>query len=170
MAKGEDTLWNISFVLFHETQFNAYFITLSLISWHSYKICKKVSCTNHHKKKNAILPCLPCLHVVDIGWPVSHEKVIFTGECFFTDYFTWDKNGFVHYQIQVILINKQFENWCTLQDIQMFDRTSQSTRQFIDSYLLTIKKKSVIFSGSKQIPKRNTMLCPRKYVNIYKNT
>ena len=40
----------------------------------------------------------------------------------------------------------------------------------LDSYLLTIKKKSVIFSGSKQMQQRNTIIIPRKYVNIYKNT
>ena len=40
----------------------------------------------------------------------------------------------------------------------------------LDSYLLTIKKKSVIFSGSKQMPQRNTIIIPRKYVNVYKNT
>ena len=34
-------MWNISFRLFHETQFNVYFITFNLISWNSYKICKK---------------------------------------------------------------------------------------------------------------------------------
>ena len=36
------------------------------------------------------------------------------------------------------------QNWYTLQDIQIFDITSQSTGQLIDSYLLTIKKKSII--------------------------
>ena len=39
-SKGEDTLWNISFRLLMK-QFNVYFITFSLISWNSYKICKK---------------------------------------------------------------------------------------------------------------------------------
>ena len=33
-------------------------------------------------RKKAISPCLPHLHVVDIGWSVSHEKFIFTGDCF----------------------------------------------------------------------------------------
>ena len=53
---------------------------------------------------------------------------------------------FFFYRIQVILSNKKFPNWCTLQNIQIFHRTSQSTRQLIDSYLLTRKKKRVIFS------------------------
>ena len=151
-------LWNISFRPFHETQFNAYFITFNLISWNSYKICKKKTSTKHHKKENALSRCLPRLHVVDIGWPVSHGKVILTGDCFF-QYFTRDKNGFVHYRIQVISSNKYIQNWYTLQDIQIFDRTSQSTKQIIiDSYSLTIKRKSVIFSGSRQIPQRNTIL------------
>ena len=61
----------------------------------------------------------------------------------------------------MILSIKYIQNWYTLQDIQIFDRISQSTKQLIDSYLLTMKKKSVIFSGSKQIPQRNTFY-PRK--------
>ena len=77
---------------------------------------------------------------------------------FFTDYFTRDKNGFVHYRIQAFLSKKQFQNWCTLQNIQILDRTSQSTTHLIESYLLTIKKKNVVFSRSKQIPQSNTML------------
>ena len=32
---------NISFGLFHETQFNVHFITFNLISWNSYKIWKR---------------------------------------------------------------------------------------------------------------------------------
>ena len=48
-SKGEYTLWNISFRLFHETQFNSYFITYNWISWNSRKICKKKSITNYHK-------------------------------------------------------------------------------------------------------------------------
>ena len=46
-SKAEDTLWNISFRLFHETQFNAYFITHNWISWNSCKICKKESYLNY---------------------------------------------------------------------------------------------------------------------------
>ena len=98
---GEDTLWNISFRLFHKTQFNAYFITFKLISWNSYKICKKETSKNHHKKKChipmfATSPC--CGHWLT----VSHEKVILTGDCFF-HYFTRDKNAFVYDRIQGIL-------------------------------------------------------------------
>ena len=37
------------FELFHEAQFNVYFITFKLISWNSYKICKKE--TSAIKKK-----------------------------------------------------------------------------------------------------------------------
>ena len=51
LIKSECTLWNISFRLFHETQFNAYFITFNLISWNSYDICKKETSTNLHKQK-----------------------------------------------------------------------------------------------------------------------
>ena len=51
ITKGENTLWNISFRLFHETQFNVYFITFNLISWNSYEICKKEAFTNYHWKK-----------------------------------------------------------------------------------------------------------------------
>ena len=40
------------------------------------------------------------LHVVNIGWAVSHEKVILTRD-FLSDYFTRVKNGFVLQQIQV---------------------------------------------------------------------
>ena len=42
-CKGKDTLWNISFRLLHETQFNAYFITYNWISRNSCKICEKES-------------------------------------------------------------------------------------------------------------------------------
>ena len=42
ICKGEDTLWNISFRLIHETQFNVYFIKFNLISWNSCKICEDV--------------------------------------------------------------------------------------------------------------------------------
>ena len=38
MSKGEDTLWNISFRPFHETQFNVYFITLHYIWFHEIHI------------------------------------------------------------------------------------------------------------------------------------
>ena len=40
-AKDEDTLWNISFRLFHGTQFNVYFITWNLISWNHIKYLKR---------------------------------------------------------------------------------------------------------------------------------
>ena len=51
VALGEDTRWNISFRLFHETQFNVYFITFNLISWNSYKIYKKEASANYDRKK-----------------------------------------------------------------------------------------------------------------------
>ena len=44
-------MWNISFRLFHETQFNVYFITFNLISWNSYKIYKKEASTNYDREK-----------------------------------------------------------------------------------------------------------------------
>ena len=151
-SKEEDTLWNISVRLSHETQFNAYFIAFNLISWNSFKICKKRISTKHHKKK---MPYHDVCHV-SMLWTLF--DLFLTGDCFF-QYFTRDKNGFVHYRIQVISSNKYIQNWYTLQDIQIFDRTSQSTKQIIiDNYLLTIKKKSVIFSESRQIPQRNTIL------------
>ena len=150
---------------------NLTYISLHLIWFHEIRIkYVKRKPPQTIIRKNAISPCLPRLHVVDIGWPVSDVKVTLTGERFF-HYFTRDKDGFVQYRMQVILIIKYIQNWYTLQDIQIFDRASQSTNQFIDSYLLTIKKKSVIFSGSKQIPQRNTIIIiPGKYVNIHKNT
>ena len=158
LIKSECTLWNISFRLFHETQFNAYFITFNLISWNSYDICKRETSTNLHKQK---MP-YPYVCHVSLLWELvdlfSMKRLFSQETVFFTYYFNRDKNGCVHYRIQVILSNKKFPNWCTLQNIQTFYRTSQSTRQLIDSYLLTRKKKSVIFSGSKQIPQRNTML------------
>ena len=74
---------------------------------------------------------------MDISWPVSHRRL------FFFQYFTWDKTGFVHCRILVISSNKYIQNWYTLQDIQIFDRTFQSTKQIIiDSYSLTIKRKA----------------------------
>ena len=51
LSIGEDTLWNSSFRLFHEMQFNTYFMTFNLISWNSYKICKKKASTNYGRKK-----------------------------------------------------------------------------------------------------------------------
>ena len=40
-SKGEDTRWNISFRLFHETQFNAYFIIYDWISGNPCKYVKR---------------------------------------------------------------------------------------------------------------------------------
>ena len=115
-------------------------------------MCKKKTSTKHHKKK------MPHHDVCHVSMLWTLVDLFLTGDCFF-QYFTRDKNGFVHCRILVISSNKYIQNWYTLQDIQIFDRTSQSTKQIIiDSYSLTIKKKSVIFSGSRQIPQRNTIL------------
>ena len=107
VIKGEDTLWNISFRLLYETQFNSYVITFNLISWNSYEVCKKEISTNYYKKKNK-----PYLHVCHISmlWILVDlflMKRLFSQETvFFKDYFTRDKSGFVHYRIQVLLCNK----------------------------------------------------------------
>ena len=46
---GEDTLWNISFRLFYETQINVFFITFYLISWNWYETCKKEASANYRR-------------------------------------------------------------------------------------------------------------------------
>ena len=85
---------------------NLMYISLYLIWFHEIRIkYVKRKPPRTIIRKVAIFQCLPRLHVVNIGWPVSHEKVILTGDCFF-HYFTRDKNWFVHYRIQVILIIK----------------------------------------------------------------
>ena len=103
-SKGEDTLWNISFRLFHETKFNTYFITCNLITWILYKICKKKSSTNHHKKKYPIptfATCPCCGH-----WLTCFSLKGYSYRRLFFHYFTRDKNGFIHCRIQLILSNK----------------------------------------------------------------
>ena len=82
ISKGEDTLWNISFRCLIKR--NLMQITLHLILFH--EICITYVKRKPHEPsyaKNAISPCLPRLHVEGIGWPVSHEKVIFTEDYFF---------------------------------------------------------------------------------------
>ena len=79
----------------------------------------------------------------------------------FPDYFTRDKNGRNSF-------SKEFSCSCAMNKFRtglvLFAEYSiirQSTSRYgstIASYLLRIEKKSVIFSGSKQIPQRNTML------------
>ena len=56
---------------------NLTYISLHLIWFHEIRI-KYVK----RKPPRTISPCLPCLHVVAICWPVWH-KVIRTGNCFF---------------------------------------------------------------------------------------
>ena len=53
-TKGQDTLWNISVSLFHETQFNAYFFTFNLISWNSYITSKEETSTNYYHNEKWI--------------------------------------------------------------------------------------------------------------------
>ena len=93
-------------------EFNAYFITFNLISWNSYKICKKETSTNHPKKICHIpmfstSPC--CGH-----WLTCFSWKGYSRRRLFFDYFIRDKNRTI------------------------LDRTSQSTKQLIESYLLTI--------------------------------
>ena len=52
--------WNISFRLFHETQFSVYFITFNMISWNSYKICKKETSTIKKKWIQKRIKCSIC--------------------------------------------------------------------------------------------------------------
>ena len=89
-------------------------------------------------------------------------KRLFTQEtAFFPDCFTRDKNGRNSF-------SKEFSCSCAMNKFRtglvLFAEYSiirQSTSRYgstIASYLLRIEKKSVIFSGSKQIPQRNTML------------
>ena len=98
-SKAEDTLWNISFRLFHETQFNAYFITHNWISWNSCKICKKESYLNYHA---------------------------FFCRLF---YQRWEEKEFVLQGIELFFYSKWIQNWYSLQDTQLFDRTPQCTGQ-----------------------------------------
>ena len=98
-------------------------------------------------------------------------KRLFSQEtAFFPDYFTRDKNGKNSF-------SKEFSCSCAINKI----RTDTLCRVLsysgehlkipgnysVGSYLLRIEKKSVIFSKSKQIPQRNTML---SHVNLYQST
>ena len=76
LLKGEDSLWNISFRLFHETQFNAFFITFNLISWNSYNICKRETSTNHRKQK------MPYPHFATSPWS-GHWLTCFSWKSYF---------------------------------------------------------------------------------------
>ena len=95
-------------------------------------------------------------------------KRLFSQETgFFPDYFTRDKNGRNSFSkefscscgINKFRTGQNFE-FRTLQDmvLSIIRQSASKYRATIGSYLLRIEKKSVIFSGSKQIPQRNTML------------
>ena len=77
--KDEDTLWNISFRL-HQTQFNAYFTTFNLTSRNSYKICKKETSANIHKKK---MPYPHICHISMLWTFVFLMKRLFSQETVF---------------------------------------------------------------------------------------
>ena len=87
-------------------------------------------------------------------------KRLFSQEtAFFPDYFTRDKNRWNSF-------SKEFSCSCainkfrtsTICRILNYSQSTSRYRATIGSYLLKVEKKSVIFSGSKQIPQRNTML------------
>ena len=89
-------------------------------------------------------------------------KRLFSQETVFSPYyFTRDKDGFVLQRISYSrAINKVKTG--TLCRILNYSTEHLKYRITIDSYLLRIEKKSVIFSGSKQIPQRNTIVLSRK--------
>ena len=89
-------------------------------------------------------------------------KRLFSQEtAFFPDYFTRDKNGRNSF-------SKEFSCSCAINKYRtgtLCRTLSYSAEHLkmpgnysIGSYLLKIEKKSIIFSGSKQTPQRNTML------------
>ena len=91
-----------------------------------------------------------------------YKKRLFSqGTTFFSDYFTRDKNGRNSF-------SKEFSCSCAINKYRtgtLCRTLSYSAEHLkmpgnysIGSYLLKIEKKSIIFSGSKQTPQRNTML------------
>ena len=94
-------------------------------------------------------------------------KRLFSQETAFSPYyFTRDKNGFV---LQLInyscAINKVKTG--TLCRILNYSTEHLKYRITRNSYLLRIEKKSVIFSGSKQIPQRNTIVLSQENMQIF---
>ena len=89
-------------------------------------------------------------------------KRLFSQETVFSPYyFTRDKNGFVLQRISYSrAINKVKTG--TLCRILNYSTEHLKYRITRNSYLLRIEKKSVIFSGSKQIPQRNIIILSRK--------
>ena len=66
----------------------------------------------------------------DIGWPVLLKKVILTGDLFFSQIILPEiRTGSFSNEPGVLVRNKLSQNWYTLQDTQLFDRTPEGTDQ-----------------------------------------
>ena len=96
-CKGEDTVRNTSFRIFHETQFNAYFIIYNWFHEILVKYVKKDSFMNYH----AFFPRL--------------------------FYQRREQKEFILWGIQMFFYNKWIQNWYSLYDTQLFNRTTQGT-------------------------------------------
>ena len=135
-------------------------ISLHLIWFH--EICRKYVKSKPPRtiiRKNAIFPCLPRLHVVDIGWPVSHEKVVLTGDCFFIILPEIKIGSFtIEFRWSWSLNKFRTGTFCRIVKYSTEHLKVPNNLYSYSYILLTIKKKRVIFSESKQIPQRNTIL------------
>ena len=89
-------------------------------------------------------------------------KRLFSQEtAFFPDYFTRDKNGRNSFSKEFscsCAINKYGTGTLCRTLSYSAEHLKMPGNYSIGSYLLKIEKKSIIFSGSKQTPQRNTML------------
>ena len=95
---------------------------------------------------------MPRLHAVDIGWPVLHENVIITVDCFFPRLF-YQKYEWKEFVLQGFSCSCAITKFRTGTICRILNYSAE-----LGSYLLRIENKSVIFSRSKKIPQRNSML------------
>ena len=82
---------------------------------------------------------------------------------FYPQYFSRDKHGFVLQRISYsCAINKV--KTATLCRILSYSRENLKVPDNYRYFLLRIEKKSLIFSGSKHIPQRNTIVLSQEYM------
>ena len=50
-SKGKDTLWNFSFRVFNEINFQGHFMKYEILSWNTFTLVSKFYCVSHSQKK-----------------------------------------------------------------------------------------------------------------------
>ena len=76
---------------------------------------------------------LPRLYVLNIDWPVLHEMVILTGDCFFAQIILPERwtEGIRSPRNSAVLVPwiNSGQDWYSLQNTQLFGRAPQDTGQ-----------------------------------------